>query len=110
MLAPPFGPKRNNLRRPGTDNGKSVLITGGAGFIGSHLCDRLLQKGKRVLCVDNLYTGRLSNIRPLLNHPNFTSSSTTSLNRSSSLRPWTTSTISPARLRRAITSAIRSAR
>jgi UDP-glucuronate decarboxylase len=66
-----FEPRRTDFdlwqsRRPIT-----VLITGGAGFIGSHLCDRLIQKGQRVLCVDNLYTGRLANIRPLMNHPNF---------------------------------------
>jgi UDP-glucuronate decarboxylase len=47
------------------------VIAGGAGFIGSHLCDRLVQKGCRVICLDNLYTGDLANIRPLLNHPNF---------------------------------------
>jgi UDP-glucuronate decarboxylase len=49
----------------------TVLITGGAGFIGSNLCDRLVQKGHRVVCLDNLYTGEISNIRPLLNHPRF---------------------------------------
>jgi UDP-glucuronate decarboxylase len=48
-----------------------VLITGGAGFIGSNLCDRLVQNGHRVLCVDNLLTGHINNIRPLLNHPHF---------------------------------------
>jgi UDP-glucuronate decarboxylase len=48
-----------------------VLIAGGAGFIGSHLCDTLLQCGNVVTCVDNLFTGRIDNIRPLLNHPNF---------------------------------------
>lgn len=48
-----------------------VLVTGGAGFIGSHLCDRLVQEGHKVLCLDNLYTGRLENIRPLQNHPRF---------------------------------------
>jgi UDP-glucuronate decarboxylase len=58
--------------RPVNRGGCTVLITGGAGFIGSHLCDRLLQKGNRVLCVDNLYSGRFSNIRPLMGHPNFT--------------------------------------
>jgi UDP-glucuronate decarboxylase len=49
----------------------NVLVTGGAGFIGSNLCDRLIQKGHRVICLDNLYTGEFDNIRPLLNHPNF---------------------------------------
>jgi len=49
----------------------TILIAGGAGFIGSHLCDALLQRGHRVICVDNLFTGRTDNIRPLLNHPNF---------------------------------------
>lgn len=49
----------------------TVVVTGGAGFIGSHLCDRLLQHGHRVICLDNLYTGQLDNIRPLQNHPRF---------------------------------------
>jgi UDP-glucuronate decarboxylase len=48
-----------------------VLVTGGAGFIGSHLCDVLLQRGHEVICLDNLFTGTLHNIRPLLNHPRF---------------------------------------
>jgi UDP-glucuronate decarboxylase len=48
-----------------------VLIAGGAGFIGSHLCDRLVQHGTEVLCIDNLHTGTIDNIRALLNHPNF---------------------------------------
>ncbi len=49
----------------------TALIAGGAGFIGSHLCDALLQRGHRVICLDNLFTGTIANIRPLLNHPNF---------------------------------------
>jgi UDP-glucuronate decarboxylase len=49
----------------------SVLVTGGAGFIGSHLCDSLLQRGDRVICIDNLSTGTIRNVRPLLNHPHF---------------------------------------
>jgi UDP-glucuronate decarboxylase len=50
---------------------RSILVTGGAGFIGSHLCDALLQKGNRVICLDNLFTGTMDNVRPLINHPNF---------------------------------------
>jgi nucleoside-diphosphate-sugar epimerase len=49
----------------------NVVVTGGAGFIGSHLCDRLIQSGHRVICIDNLFTGSFSNIRPLINHPAF---------------------------------------
>ena len=48
-----------------------VLVTGGAGFIGSHLCERLLREGCRVVCVDNLLTGRRENIEHLLGSPNF---------------------------------------
>lgn len=48
-----------------------VLITGGAGFIGSHLCDRLTEKGYEVLCVDNFFTGARANIAHLLGHKNF---------------------------------------
>lgn len=48
-----------------------ILITGGAGFIGSHLCDYLLEKGHDILCVDNLFSGNKDNIRHLLDHPYF---------------------------------------
>ncbi len=48
-----------------------VLITGGAGFIGSHLCDRLIQNGEDVLCIDNLYTGTKKNIVHLMGNPRF---------------------------------------
>jgi UDP-glucuronate decarboxylase len=48
-----------------------VLVTGGAGFLGSHLCERLLQQGHDVLCVDNFYTGTKRNIAHLLGHPGF---------------------------------------
>jgi UDP-glucuronate decarboxylase len=51
--------------------GYRTIVTGGAGFIGSHLCDQLLQRGDTVICVDNLFTGSMRNIRPLLNHPGF---------------------------------------
>jgi UDP-glucuronate decarboxylase len=50
---------------------KKILITGGAGFLGSHLCDRLLDQGHEVLCVDNLYTGTKQNIYHLHKHPHF---------------------------------------
>ena len=48
-----------------------VLVTGGAGFIGSHLCDRLIESGNDVICVDNLFTGSKDNIRHLLGNPYF---------------------------------------
>ena len=50
---------------------KTCLITGGAGFIGSHLCDRLLEEGYRVICMDNLITGKKSNIAHLEGKTNF---------------------------------------
>jgi UDP-glucuronate decarboxylase len=60
-----FGSSKS-LRR-----GYRTVVTGGAGFIGSHICDQLIQRGDKVICVDNLFTGSMRNIRPLLNHPNF---------------------------------------
>ena len=50
---------------------KRILITGGAGFIGSHLCKRLLNEGNYVICLDNFFTGRKRNIENLLPNPNF---------------------------------------
>ena len=50
---------------------KRILITGGAGFLGSHLCKRLVSEGYEVLCVDNCFTGTRKNIADLLNNPNF---------------------------------------
>lgn len=50
---------------------KHILVTGGAGFLGSHLCDRLIKEGHDVLCVDNYFTGSKRNIRHLLDHPRF---------------------------------------
>jgi UDP-glucuronate decarboxylase len=50
---------------------KRILITGGAGFLGSHLCERLLDEGNNILCLDNFYTGRKENISHLLSNPLF---------------------------------------
>src|SRR6056297_3015611 len=50
---------------------KKILVTGGAGFLGSHLCERLLDLGHEVICVDNCYTGPKSNIHHLLDNPRF---------------------------------------
>ena len=50
---------------------KRVLVTGGAGFLGSHLCDRLISDGNDVICLDNLFTGSKENIRHLLDNPHF---------------------------------------
>ena len=50
---------------------KRILVTGGAGFLGSHLCDNLLRKGSYIICVDNFFTGHKSNIGHLISHDNF---------------------------------------
>ena len=50
---------------------RRILVTGGAGFLGSHLCERLLNEGHEVLCVDNFYTGRRFNIAHLIGNPYF---------------------------------------
>ena len=51
--------------------GKTILVTGGAGFLGSHLCESLLEKGNEVIAVDNYFTGAKSNIQPMLAHEKF---------------------------------------
>ena len=50
---------------------KRILVTGGAGFLGSHLCDRLVDQGHQVLCLDNLFTSQKSNIEHLVGRSNF---------------------------------------
>ena len=52
-------------------SGKRILVTGGSGFLGSHLCERLLANGDEILCVDNYYTGRRQNVGHLLANPHF---------------------------------------
>ena len=56
---------------PSTYSSKRILVTGAAGFLGSHLCDRLVEQGHEVLGIDNYFTGRRSNIAHLLKHTNF---------------------------------------
>ena len=55
----------------GKNKQKNILVTGGAGFIGSHLCKALFNEGHNIICLDNLLTGSLKNIQDLMNHPNF---------------------------------------
>ena len=50
---------------------KRILVTGGAGFIGSHLCKKLVEEGNEVICADNLFTGSKRNIRALSDYDNF---------------------------------------
>ena len=50
---------------------KTILVTGGAGFIGSHLCEALLNSDNKVICLDNMFTGTYENIRDLLSNPHF---------------------------------------
>ncbi len=68
MSSPPRNPA--NGRSAGSPS-KRILVTGGAGFLGSFLCERLLARGDEVLCVDNLFTGTRANIAHLLDHPGF---------------------------------------
>jgi len=61
----------SNRRLAEVPEQKTVLVTGGAGFLGSHLCDRLIAGGHSVLCVDNFFTGSRRNVEHLLGHPRF---------------------------------------
>ena len=83
---------------------KTILVTGGAGFLGSHLCDRLMGGGHNVICVDNFLTGRRQNVERWIGHPRF------ELKRHDVTHPLmsrsTRSTISPALPRPSTTSTI----
>ena len=59
------------IRAKGTISYMRILVSGGAGFLGSHLCDRLVREGHDVVCVDNFYTGRKENVKHLIGHPKF---------------------------------------
>jgi nucleoside-diphosphate-sugar epimerase len=50
---------------------KRILVTGGAGFLGSHLCERLVEQGHDVICLDNFFTSQKTNVAHLLDRPNF---------------------------------------
>ncbi|WP_127019330.1 SDR family oxidoreductase [Flagellimonas beolgyonensis] len=60
-----------NIKHLKLNSDKSILVTGGAGFIGSNLCESILENGNKVRCLDNLSTGKKTNIEKLLAHPNF---------------------------------------
>lgn len=60
-----------HMERTKLNHSKRILVTGGAGFIGSHLCEALLLHGSAVVCVDNFFTGRQENVAHLLDHPAF---------------------------------------
>jgi UDP-glucuronate decarboxylase len=62
---------KKNMKKQLLLEPRRILVTGGAGFLGSHLCDRLIKDGHEVLCVDNLFTGRKRNIYHLLEKPRF---------------------------------------
>ncbi|MEO1987178.1 MAG: UDP-glucuronic acid decarboxylase family protein [Martelella sp.] len=59
------------LQTNNNSGGKTILVAGGAGFLGSHLCERLLGQGNRVICVDNYLSGTKANLAHLRNHPSF---------------------------------------
>ena len=50
---------------------KRIIITGGSGFVGSHLCKKFLEKGNEIICIDNLFTGSKKNLKEIFNHQNF---------------------------------------
>src|SRR5205807_3727658 len=69
--SPAASASENNKDDPMKTVQKRILVTGGAGFLGSHLCERLSARGHDILCADNYFTGRKDNIAHLLQEPNF---------------------------------------
>ncbi len=65
------GTAHSHLFRKAGDEDRRVLVTGGAGFLGSHLCEALLHKGHEVICLDNFFTGRKKNVLHLMGEPGF---------------------------------------
>ncbi len=71
LISPLFDTQSDRQELDGADSRKRILVTGGAGFLGSHLCEHLLNQGHEVLCVDNYFTGRRENIADLFRYPEF---------------------------------------
>ena len=67
----PISTPAKNGARNNMPHHKKILVTGGAGFLGSHLCDRLMSEGHSVICVDNFLTGRRQNVERWMGHPRF---------------------------------------
>lgn len=65
------GKKQNDHKEERMENRKKILVTGGAGFVGSNLCFRLLTEGHEVVCVDNFFTGSMQNLKKIVDHPRF---------------------------------------
>ena len=102
--------RRVGLTRVSSRPMSTCLVTGGAGFLGSHLCDELLARGHRVICVDNFETGSLANIEHIRDPERSCTWAWTSSSRTSSTSRSTSSTTSPRRPRRSTTCACRCTR
>ena len=103
-MKPISTPAKNGARNNMPDH-KNILVTGGAGFLGSHLCDRLMAEGHSVICVDNFFTGRKQNSNSWIGHPRF-ELMRHDVDAAAAMSRWTRSTISPVRPRPFTTSTI----
>src|SRR5215470_14521086 len=70
-LPGPYKGRIERQREPRPIMNKRILVTGGAGFLGSHLCERLVAQGHDVICLDNFFTSQKTNVSHLLSQPNF---------------------------------------